>query len=54
MTKLSKKKREPDTSGSLLVLSEELKTEGRTSTTIHPRRRAGSPDFCKSWEECPF
>lgn len=21
---------------------------------IHQRRRAGSPDFCKSWGECPF
>ena len=21
---------------------------------IHQRRRAESPDFCKSWEECPF
>lgn len=21
---------------------------------IHQRRRAGSPDFCKSWEECPI
>lgn len=33
--------------GSLLALPDE-------NGVFHQRRRAGFPDFYKSWEECPF
>ena len=33
---------------------EQAEHPGISSEMLHQRRRAGSSDFCKSWEECPI
>lgn len=34
--------------------ADEIEFDNISIKLFHQRRRAGSPDFCKSWEECPF